>query len=57
MNPDLKAVTDGRVAIGPGHPLFVTAGLCIVEEEEATLRQAEAGVDLARSERHAAHAP
>lgn len=36
------AVTLGRIAIGPGHPLFVTAGLCIVEEEDSTLRQAEA---------------
>ncbi|MAB89188.1 MAG: 3-deoxy-8-phosphooctulonate synthase [Planctomycetes bacterium] len=42
MKSELKPVTDGRVAIGPGYPLFVTAGLCIVEEEEATLRQAEA---------------
>ncbi len=42
MSPELKPVSDGRVAIGPGYPLFVTAGLCIVEEEDATLRQAEA---------------
>jgi len=42
MNPEVKPVVDARVAIGPGHPLFITAGLCIVEEEDATLRQAEA---------------
>ena len=42
MNSDVKPVSDGHVAIGPGYPLFVTAGLCIVEELDATLRQAEA---------------
>jgi 2-dehydro-3-deoxyphosphooctonate aldolase (KDO 8-P synthase) len=37
-----KAVVSGRVAIGPGHPLTVIAGLCIVEPEADTLRQAKA---------------
>ena len=35
-------VSDGRIGIGPGHPLLLIAGLCIVEGEEATLRQAAA---------------
>jgi len=42
MHTNVTPVIDGRIAIGPGNPLFVTAGLCIVEEEAATLRQAEA---------------
>ncbi len=37
-----KPVTDGRISIGPGHPLLVIAGLCIVEPEVVTLRHAEA---------------
>lgn len=42
MSADFQPVVHNRIAIGPGQPLFVTAGLCIVEEEAATLRQAEA---------------
>jgi len=42
FNSIVKPVVDGRVAIGPGHRMFVAAGLCIVESETATLRQAEA---------------
>ena len=40
--PTPDPVTDGTLSIGPGHPLFVTAGLCIVEDETTTLRHAEA---------------
>jgi 2-dehydro-3-deoxyphosphooctonate aldolase (KDO 8-P synthase) len=32
----------GDLAIGPGCPLLVIAGLCVLEEEESTLRQARA---------------
>ena len=39
--PTPDPVTDGVLSIGPGHPLFVTAGLCIVEDETTTLRHAE----------------
>ncbi|MAG55518.1 MAG: 3-deoxy-8-phosphooctulonate synthase [Planctomycetes bacterium] len=42
MTDAVQPVIDGPIAIGPGQPLFVTAGLCIVEEEDATLRQAAA---------------
>jgi 2-dehydro-3-deoxyphosphooctonate aldolase (KDO 8-P synthase) len=35
-------VIDGALGIGPGHPLMVIAGLCIVESEQDTLRQATA---------------
>ncbi len=35
-------VSDGRISIGPGHPLLVVAGLCIVESPESTLRHAAA---------------
>ena len=35
-------VVDGALGIGPGHPLMVIAGLCIVESEQDTLRQATA---------------
>lgn len=37
-----QPVSDGRIGIGPGHPLLLLAGLCIVEDEAATLRQAAA---------------
>ncbi|MSR74636.1 MAG: 3-deoxy-8-phosphooctulonate synthase [Planctomycetes bacterium] len=37
-----NAVSDGRIGIGPGHPLLLVAGLCIVEDHDATLRQAAA---------------
>ena len=40
--PEPKPVQDGRIAIGPGHPLLLIAGLCIVESEKDTLRQATA---------------
>jgi 2-dehydro-3-deoxyphosphooctonate aldolase (KDO 8-P synthase) len=33
-------VVSGNLGIGPGHPLVVIAGLCIVESEQDTLRQA-----------------
>ncbi len=42
FDPSPKPVTDGRITIGPGAPLFITAGLCIVEPEADTLRHAEA---------------
>jgi 2-dehydro-3-deoxyphosphooctonate aldolase (KDO 8-P synthase) len=42
LDPRPRPVVAGNLAIGPGHPLFVTAGLCIVEPEEVTLRHAEA---------------
>jgi 2-dehydro-3-deoxyphosphooctonate aldolase (KDO 8-P synthase) len=42
LDPRPHPVVAGKIAIGPGHPLFVTAGLCIVEPEEVTLRHAEA---------------
>jgi 2-dehydro-3-deoxyphosphooctonate aldolase (KDO 8-P synthase) len=35
-------VVSGSIGIGPGHPLLVIAGLCIVESEQDTMRQAEA---------------
>ncbi|HYC76364.1 MAG TPA: 3-deoxy-8-phosphooctulonate synthase [Planctomycetota bacterium] len=41
LEPNPRPVTSDRVAIGPGHPLFVTAGLCIVEPLDVTLRHAE----------------
>jgi 2-dehydro-3-deoxyphosphooctonate aldolase (KDO 8-P synthase) len=37
-----KPVKHGGVAIGPGHPLLLIAGLCIVESESDTMRQARA---------------
>jgi 2-dehydro-3-deoxyphosphooctonate aldolase (KDO 8-P synthase) len=40
--PEPKAVSDGRLGIGPGHPLLLIAGLCIVESEKDTMRQATA---------------
>ena len=52
MSDDPLPVTDGNLGIGPGHPLLLIAGLCIVEDETSTLRQAEAlreaveGLDL-----------
>jgi len=42
MNPTPRPVTDGHVSVGPGHPLLVIAGLCIVEDQISTLRQAVA---------------
>jgi 2-dehydro-3-deoxyphosphooctonate aldolase (KDO 8-P synthase) len=42
MTSPVRPVVDGAIGIGPGYPLFVTAGLCVVEEEDNTLRQAEA---------------
>jgi 2-dehydro-3-deoxyphosphooctonate aldolase (KDO 8-P synthase) len=42
MTSPVRPVVDGTIGIGPGYPLFVTAGLCVVEEEDNTLRQAEA---------------
>jgi 2-dehydro-3-deoxyphosphooctonate aldolase (KDO 8-P synthase) len=42
FDPSPRPVTDGRIEIGPGRPLFVTAGLCIVEPEADTLRHAAA---------------
>lgn len=37
-----RAVVKGALGIGPGHPLLVIAGLCIVESEADTMRQASA---------------
>ena len=35
-------VSDDRLRIGPGQPLLLIAGLCVLEEPDATLRQATA---------------
>jgi 2-dehydro-3-deoxyphosphooctonate aldolase (KDO 8-P synthase) len=43
-----QPVSDGRIGIGPGHPLLVIAGLCVLEEEDATFRQARALHDSLR---------
>jgi 2-dehydro-3-deoxyphosphooctonate aldolase (KDO 8-P synthase) len=42
LNPSPSAVDSGPVSIGEGRPLFVAAGLCIVEPTADTLRQAAA---------------
>ncbi|MGI9178305.1 MAG: 3-deoxy-8-phosphooctulonate synthase [Pirellulales bacterium] len=46
MNPRLPA-TIGRHTCGPGQPLTVIAGPCVIESAEACLRIAEALVELA----------
>ena len=38
--PRPEAVSDGRIGIGPGHPLLVVAGLCVLEDLDTTLRHA-----------------
>lgn len=37
---DPRAVSNGRVAVGPGHPLLVIAGTCVIESEDSALRHA-----------------